>query len=306
MTFEGITFITPSGKMAVLEVDRLNPYVLTGGSAGRIEKVANFLKDAEIIRASRGHVVVNGTFENLKVSAVSIGMGPGSAAILLPEIIETAKGGFITIMRMGTCGGLQPYVRPGHFHIPTSSIRDEGTTQAVVGAEYPAIASPEMIPVMLLASQKHGYELGENLWIGPVITKDDLFFKQSPQFSPRRMELSSRHKSFREMGAISSEMEFSVYCILRDYYERYLTKRILVGCILAVLDQPAEEGRIDLRNVDLARGMEAPELEDSMIRIGLETFVLMNRLRKGEDIKLDETIRKMIAMPPRSQLLGQR
>lgn len=297
MKFEGITFITPTGKMPVLEVDKLNPFILTGGSPERIEKVAKFLENAEVLRTKRGHAVVTGYYQGLPISAASIGMGPGSATIVLPEIIECIRGDFGVILRLGTSGALQPFVKKGHIHIPTCSIRDEGTTQAVIGLEYPAVTSPELIPILILAASKVGYRLGKNLWIGPVHTKDDLYFRETPRFSPRRDELRARLRSFKEMGVISSEMEFSAYCILRDYYERYLEKRILTGGLLSVISEPEEEGRIDVRGVDMNK------MEEDMIKIGLEVFVLIDRLKEGEDIGLDQVILEMMSQPPRSRLL---
>jgi len=293
MRFEGLTIITPTGKTPILEVDRLNPYILTGGSPGRIEKVVKFLQNSTTIKSERGHIVVNGLYDDIRVSAVSIGMGPSSAAILLPEIIESAEGKFIVMLRLGTAGSLQPYVKKGHLHIPTAAVRDEGATQAIVGPEYPAVASLEIIPIMVAAAEKYGYKLNENLWLGPVHTKDDLYFKETPQFSPRRNELLSRLRAYKEMGVVSSEMEFSTYCILRDYYERYLNKRILTGCILAIISEPQEEGRIDITGVNVS------EIEEDLIKIGLQTFKMIDSLTKGEKVELDDVIRKMLVVPPR-------
>ena len=300
MKFDGITFSTKTGKMAHLEIERLNPNILTAGSPKRMKMVAEFLEYAEVFESGRGHIIVNGAYKGLKISAISTGMGPASAMIILPEIIEAAEGELLTILRLGTAGSLQPYVRGGHLHIPTSSIRDESSSQAVIGLEFPATASPELIPIMILASEMHGYRLGENLWIGPVHTKDNLYFKETPHFSPRREFLKQRLSSFREMGALSSEMEFSAYCILRDYYEGKIDKRILTGCILAIVNNFEEsEDRIKIGEVDVSK------LEKDMIKIGLETFHLLDKLRKGEPIELDKAILKMISLRSRRSLLSE-
>ena len=300
MRFDGITFSTKTGKMAHLEVEKLNPNILTAGSPKRMRMVAEFLEDAEIFVGKRGHVVVNGAYQGLKVSAISTGMGPASTMIILPEIIEAAEGELLTILRLGTAGSLQPHVRRGHLHIPTSSIRDEGSSQAVIGLEFPAIASPELIPIMILASERYGYRLGENLWIGPVHTKDNLYFRETPHFSPRRELLKQRLSAFREMGALSSEMEFSAYCILRDYYEGKIEKRILTGCILVIVNDFEEvEGRIRIGEVDTSK------LEEDMIKIGLETFQLLDKLRRGASIGLDKIFLKMISMRSRRSLLSE-
>lgn len=57
-----ITFSTCSGKTAHLEVDKLGPYILAGGSAESIRKVAGYLEYSEVIIGKRGHVVVNGIY----------------------------------------------------------------------------------------------------------------------------------------------------------------------------------------------------------------------------------------------------
>ena len=293
-----ITFKTSSGKSAHLEVDRINPYILTGGSPSRIRRVAEFLKDPEVFIGERGHVVVNGLYRDLEISAVSTGMGPSSVMIILPEIIEAVQDELITILRVGTSGSLQPYVKKGHIHIPTSCVRDEGATSAVIGLEYPAIASVELIPLLLKACEENGYFLGRNLWMGPVHTKDDLYFKERPIFSPRRIELSERIKSYSEIGVVSSEMEFSAYCILRDFYEKYLDKRIFVGCILMVVSDFSEEGLIDVSGIDSSK------IDYELVKIGLETFSLLSKLKKGESIDLDHVYKWLISLPPRSKYLS--
>ncbi len=296
-----ITFTTSTGRSAHIEVARLNPYILTGGSPSRIKKVAEFLERPEIFVGERGHVVVNGYYNGLEVSAVSTGMGPSSVMIILPEIIEAIKDDFMVILRLGTSGSLQQYVKKGHIHIPTSCVRDEGATTAVIDLEYPAITSVELIPLLLKAAEVNGYTLGRNLWIGPVHTKDDLYFKERPSFSPRRHELKERIRSFIELGVISSEMEYSAYCILRDYYERCLDKRIFTGCVLAVVNDYSEEGLIDTSGVDSSK------IDYELIKIGLETFSLFKKLRQGEPLNLDYVYSLLISLNPRiRQLSGEK
>lgn len=292
-----ITFTTSSGRSAHLEVSRLNPYILTGGSPGRIRRIAEFLKDPEVFVGERGHIIVNGSYGDLRVSAVSTGMGPSSVMIILPEIIEAVQDEFMVILRLGTSGSLQPYVRKGHLHIPTSCVRDEGATSAVIGLEYPAIASIELVPLILIACEEHGYVLGRNLWIGAVHTKDDLYFKERPLLSPRRVELRERVKSYTEVGVISSEMEFSAYCILRDFYEEYLDKRIFVGCILMVVSDYSEGGSIDIS------GLESLEVDYELIKVGLETLSLFSKLRRGEEMNIQRVYNLLSSLPPRSAFL---
>jgi uridine phosphorylase len=291
-----ITFRSPSGRAYHLETDRFNPNILTAGSPGRIRRVAKHLSVAEIVEGDRGLTVVHGEYEGMPVSAFATGMGPASASITLPEAIELAEGS-LTILRLGTAGSLQSFVRPGHLVVSTGCVRDERTTQAVVGPEYPAIADPELVPVIIAAAERHGYGLWRNLWAGITHVKDDLYFIETPHFSPLRDVLKPRLDSYRRMGVLASSMEFSVYCILRDFYQRERLGKISVGEILAVLSAPGEGGPVEIE-------VDKSKLEDDIIRIGLDALLAVYRVRKGEDPGLDigGVIERMLRAPSPSEL----
>jgi len=294
---EPITFRTASGKSYHLEIDKINPNILTAGSPGRVRKIAKYLKNVRIEEGDRGMTVVHGDYRGLPVSAFPTGMGPASAAIVIPEALEVAKGP-ITMLRLGTAGSLQPFVGAGDIVISSGSVRDEGTTKAAVGPEYPAFADPELIPVMVASAEKHGYEFGKNLWVGVGHVKDDLYFIETPQFSPMIDFLKPKLESYKRMGVLTSSMEFSVYCIMRDFYEGRRDDRILTGEMLAILGTAEKEGAVDVSKVDKQK------LEKDMIEIGLDTLVLVDKLRKGEkvDVDLSGTISKLIRAPSRFKL----
>jgi uridine phosphorylase len=292
-----ITFKTASGKAYHLEVDKLNPNILTAGSPGRVRKIAKHLKKAKIEEGDRGFTVVHGEYQGLPVSAFPTGMGPASTAVVIPEALEVTKGP-ITLLRLGTAGALQPFVGIGDLVISSAAIRDEGTTRAAVGPEYPALADPELVPVMAAASERHGYELWKNLWVGVGHVKDDLYFVETPQFSPATEFMMPKLESYKRMGALASSMEFSVYCIMRDFYEGRRNDQILTGELLGILATAEEEEAVDVSKVD------KPKLERDMIKIGLDTLVLVDKLRKGKkvDVDLGGVIAKMIKAPTRFKL----
>lgn len=252
-----------SGKSYHLQIDRINPYILTAGSAGRIQRLAEHLQSLEKIEGDRGLVVVHGKYKGTPVSGVTTGMGPSSCAVVLPEVFERIEGEG-ALLRIGTAGSLQPYVQPGHAVVATASIRDEDTTQALVGLEYPAIASYEFLPFITQALESQDFLLGTSLWLGIVHSKSDLYFKETPHFSPRKEELKQRLSSYRFMGALASEMEVSVHFLLRDFYAQ-ARKRILAGGILGIVAAAPESGRVapkedtikDLETRLLISGLEA-------------------------------------------------
>lgn len=295
---EPITFRTADGKAYHLEVEKLNPNILTGGSPGRIRQIAEYLDDAEVEEGKRGMTVVHGTYKDIPVSGFPTGMGPASTAIVIPEAIESAVDGPLTLLRLGTAGALQSYVKVGDMAVITGAIRDESTTSAAVGPEYPAISNPELIPIILAVAEEHGYELGENLWTGITHVKDDLYFKETPQFSPSTEIMTPKLKSYKRMGALASSMEYTVYTIMRDFYEGRRAGRILTGGILAIIAAAEEEAAVEVDK------KVKKKLVDSMIQTGLDTLVTVDQLRNGKETDLDLTgaITKMIQSPSRFEL----
>lgn len=293
-----ITFKTPTGKAYHLESEKFYPNMLTAGSPGRVRKISKYLKNPEMIEGDRGLTVVHGEYKGIMVSAFATGMGPASAAITLPEAIELAEGP-LTILRLGTAGALQSFVRPGHLVVTTGCVRDERTTQAVIGEEFPAMADPELVPIILGTAEMHGYELLRNLWVGITHVKDDLYFRETPHFSPLREVVKSRLDSYKRMGVLASSMEFSVYCILRDFYQMTRAGRIRVGEILAILASPGESGRIELEP-----NVQKSKLEDDLIKIGLETLLAAENMRRGKRLPFDLSaiLEKMIRMPAFSEV----
>lgn len=294
---EPITFRTGEGKEYHLEVEHMNPNMLSAGSPGRVRKIADYLNESEIQEGSRGMTVVHGEYEGIPISAFPTGIGPASAAVVVPEAIEAAEGP-ITLLRLGTAGSLQPHMKTGDIAVSVGAIRDEGTTKAAVGPEFPSFANPELIPVLIAAAKKHGYELGENLWTGINHVKDDLYFKETPQFSPSKERMESILNSYKRMGALASEMEFSVYTIMRDFYEGRREGNILVGAFLAVITEPEEEEAVEVDKETKKK------LETDIIRSGLDALKLTDDLRKGNktNADLEQIISSLIRSPSRFEL----
>ncbi len=294
---DSITFKTDTGKEYHLETDRMHPYILSAGSPSRVEKIAEYLESSKIEEGDRKLTVVHGRYEGLPVSAFTTGMGPASASIVIPEAIERSEGD-ITMLRLGTAGALQPYVESGDIVTATGAIRDEGTTEAAVGSEFPSFASPELVPIIIAAAEKHGYEFEENLWAGIIHVKDDLYFKETPQFSPSKESLESRLEAYKRMGALSSSMEFSVYTVMRDYYEARRAGNIKVGALLAIVSEAREGSHVQVDKD--AKG----KLETDMIKIGLDVLKLADDLRSGEtpEIDLTKTVGKMLQSSSRKKL----
>lgn len=100
--------------------------------------------------------------------------------------------------------------------------------------------------------------------------------------------MKARLESYKRIGVLASEMEFSVYCILRDFYVKRRRRRISVGALLTVLASAPGRGAI--------RVSKAEEVERDMIKIGLDTLLVNDSLKKGKPIDVDfnQVIRKLM------------
>ena len=80
--------------------------VLLPGDPLRAKYIADtYLDDVKQVNGERGLLGYTGTWEGKRVSVQGTGMGAPGATIVFEELIQL---GCKKLMRVGTCGGLQP------------------------------------------------------------------------------------------------------------------------------------------------------------------------------------------------------
>ena len=190
---------------------------LLPGDPGRALALAQALLDTpKMFNHNRGLWGYTGTSlddgEPLTIQAT--GMGGPSAAIVLSELADL---GVERAVRVGTCGALDPALALGELVVAARAVAGDGTSRAL-GAEAEVEAD-------------HG--LTEALGGGALVASTDLFYDDSvARFAPS--------------GAVAVEMEaaalFSVGAL----------RGVAVGCVLAVTDLLAGDGRERLGEDELA------------------------------------------------------
>lgn len=146
-----VTFDT-GDKMYHLGISYANPFVLSGGSPGRIKKMAEYIDNPEIIESERGLATVHGSYKGLPITAFSTGMGPASVSITLPEVIEACDNPDMTIIRLGTSGGLQKHLKIGDFVATTECERAESTCDKIMGKGYRAFPNMAVTQTILVSA----------------------------------------------------------------------------------------------------------------------------------------------------------
>ncbi len=113
--------ITPKGTIYHLDLhpDQIADTIITVGDPGRVEAVSRYFDSIEERAAHREFISHTGRIGNKRLTVVSTGIGPDNVDIVFNELDALANIDFQTrtirpekkrlnIIRLGTCGGLQP------------------------------------------------------------------------------------------------------------------------------------------------------------------------------------------------------
>jgi uridine phosphorylase len=137
----------------------LAPCVLLPGDPARVARISRHWDEAREVASYRHYVTHTGSIGAVPVSAVSTGTGNASMAMVVEE---AARLGAQVLIRVGTCGAIQPGIALGDVVITTASVRLDGATATYVRPEYPAAAHYEVVLALVEAAEALGvrYHLG--------------------------------------------------------------------------------------------------------------------------------------------------
>lgn len=238
----------------------LGRYVILPGDPGRVEKIAAYLDNPYHLRTYREYTTWNGTLDGELVTVMSTGMGGPSTAICIEEL---KKCGCDTLVRVGTCGAIQPETVPGTLIIPTGAIRKDGTGKEYVPVEYPAVPDFDLVCALREAAEKLGYPTQ----LGVSECKDSYYGQHAPESMPAEDELVSKWKAWARAGAIASEMESSTLFIVAGI-RRMRAATVLLLC----------------RNVEREKALGLYDTEWDTAH-AIETAIEAIRIRIREDKK---------------------
>lgn len=129
-----------------LKPGQLANNVLLVGDPGRVEMIAGLMDSIEHRAANREFVTVTGTYKGKRVSVVGTGIGTDNIDIVVNELdalvnidldtrFEKPNKTVLNLVRIGTCGGLQPDLPPGTFLISAKSVSLDGLLLFYDGSE---------------------------------------------------------------------------------------------------------------------------------------------------------------------------
>jgi len=166
--------------------------VIVCGDPGRATKIAHYLEDAELLTDQREYRAYRGRYEDTEVTVCSHGIGAPGAAIAFEELIEA---GGRQIIRVGTCGSLQPDIDSGHLVIATAAVQNTGYGRETVPEGYPAVADFDLS----LALRRSAIDSGHPHQSGIVTTGDNFYKGVKTSHTPDYQILSSAKVLAAEM-----------------------------------------------------------------------------------------------------------
>ena len=223
-------------------------YVLVPGDPGRTPMIAQHLEDAREVAFSREYRTFTGHLGGVPVSAMSTGMGGPSVAIGVEELHEL---GVHTLLRVGTCGAAQPEIKMGDLVIALAAVRSEGTPNGYVPAEYPAVASLDVVNALVEAARASGAPFH----VGVIRSVDALYSDLLPDTMPRP-DLREELAMWSRAGILSNDMESSTLFVVSRL------RRLRAGTINLCVD---ELGAGEIHHVD-------PSYMDRMLGVAVDAL----------------------------------
>ena len=202
-----------------------------------------FLDGAEQKNWERGMLGFTGTYRGRPVSIQATGMGCPSAGIVIEELVQL---GVKRLLRIGTCGGLQPDLALGDLIVAISAVPADSTAIHYVGGEpHVPTAAWELIHGAVHAAK----ELGRPVRVGPIASSD-VFYDPDP----------GRAGRWSDRGILGVEMEAAVLFTLGAL------RKVQAGCLLTVSDVIVESEFVRISDADLRAAV------DQMTELALSTI----------------------------------
>jgi len=192
-----------------------------------------FMSDVKQTNGERGMLGFTGTYGGKPVSVQSTGMGCPSAAIVIEELIQL---GVKKLVRVGTCGGLQPDLALGDLIVALSAVPADGTARHYVGGEpHAPTADFELVHASVHAAK----ELGKRVRVGPIVSSD-VFYDPD----------TGRAARWSERGILAVEMEAAVLFTVGAL------RKVQAACLLTVSDVIVEGDFVRISDEELRAAVD--------------------------------------------------
>lgn len=215
---------------------------LLPGDPLRAKYIAETYLDRPVLRnEERAMYGYTGEFEGRPVSVQATGMGCPSAAIVIEELVQL---GVTRLLRVGTCGGLQPDLRLGDLIVAVSAIPADQTAVHLIGEPHTPTADWELVHSAVHAAKG----MGRPVRVGPIVSSD-LFYNPD----------GGQYQRWSDRGVLAVEMEAAVLFTLGAL------RKVKAGCLLTVSDVVVEGEFVRITDEEMRNAV------DGMTQLALRT-----------------------------------
>lgn len=163
---------------------------LLPGDPARLERIRRFLEGYEELAFNREFRSAIGSYKGVRVLAMSTGIGGASAAIALEELHRL---GVTSMIRIGSCGALQPEVKLGDLVLVCGAVREDGASRMYAEEAFPAVPDVGLLFACAQAAKEGGYPHH----IGLARSHDSFYTDQEDEL----------HAHWAKRGVLGSDME---------------------------------------------------------------------------------------------------
>lgn len=130
-------------------------YALMPGDPARLDRIAPFLENVTELKFNREYRSLSGTYKGVPILAISTGIGGASAGIAVEELHNI---GVEAMIRIGSCGSLQPQVKVGDIIIVNGAVRDDGASKTYIDAMFPAVPDAQLMLYCMEAAKEQNFQ----------------------------------------------------------------------------------------------------------------------------------------------------
>ncbi|OON98922.1 MAG: hypothetical protein ATN35_02885 [Epulopiscium sp. Nele67-Bin004] len=130
----------------------VSKHVVLVGDPARVNKFRKFMTDVKELAQNREYYSIQGIYKNTPITVMSTGMGAPSMLICIEEL---AQCGAENIIRVGSMGAYQKYIKLGDIVIVEGAVRDDGGSKAYIEPSYPAVSDFSLVQKAIQLSANH-------------------------------------------------------------------------------------------------------------------------------------------------------
>ena len=226
---------------------------LLPGDPARLDRIQPFLSDVEELAYNREYRSLVGNYQGIRVLALSTGIGGASAGIAVEELKNL---GVENLIRIESCGSLQPQVKIGDLILVSGAVRDDGASKAYIEPIFPAVPDSDLLFACVCAAKNRAIRFHTG-----IARSHDSFY------TDREAEIDAY---WSKRGVLGADMETAaLYTIGRL---RGLSAMSILNNVVAF-----EEDTLDAIGDYVDGATAAMQGEEHEILVALDAFVRISK-----------------------------